>query len=254
MASGRLTLVIEVEGYDNQTRAVDVSLKMSSQMRKKITQWMIDRIRTRVQAGLDVAGKPFAPRKDGSPATLSRSGAMLAGIQPAKSSDISAVSKTKSLAQVGVTDVVNGDPNIRYPYYLQNGSDPERVKARKLKQLRDRLTKKQNRLARKMQEMSEIRGWSDERVQLYNAIEGVKSDISEIRAQIQDVESRTFSTLPAREWWGLTSSERATLEQALADWVHAMIDGAVGAACNPEAEPPDKVSARVDSEILKRFT
>jgi len=254
MASGRLTLVIEVDGYDSQTRAVDVSLKMSSQLKKKITQWMIDRIRTRVQAGLDVNGKPFEPQKDGSPATLSRSGAMLAGIQPAKSSDISGVSKTKALAQVGVTDIVNGDPNIRYPYYLQNGSDPERVKARKLKQLRDRLTKKQNRLARKMQEMSEIRGWSDERVRLYDAIEGVKSDISEIRSQLQDVGSRTFATLPAREWWGLTSSERATLEQALADWVHAMVAGAVGSACNPEAEPPDKVSARVEAEISKRFT
>lgn len=253
MAS-RLTLVIEVEGYDNQTRAVDVSLKMSSGLKKKIQQWMIDRIRARVQAGLDVDGKPFAPRADGSPATLSRSGAMLAGIQPAKSSDISAVSKTKSLAQVGVTDIVNGDPDIRYPYYLQNGSDPERVKARKLKQLRDRLTKKQNRLARKMQEMSEIRGWSDERVTLYNAIEGVKSDISEIRAQILDVESRSYTTLPARAWWGLTQSERATVEQALADWVHAMVAGAVGAACNPEAEPPDKVSSRVDAEIGARFT
>ena len=253
MAS-RLTLVIEVDGYDNQTRAVDVSLKMSSGLKKKITQWMIDRIRARVQAGLDIDGKPFAPRADGSPATLSRSGAMLAGIQPAKSSDISAVSKTKSLAQVGVTDIVNGDQDIRYPYYLHHGSDPERVKARKLKQLRDRLTKKQDRLARKMREMSEIRGWSDERVRLYDVITAIKSEIPILRAQILDVENRNFKTLPARAWWGLTASERATVEQALADWVHAMVAGAVGAACNPEAEPPDKVSARVDAEIASRFT
>lgn len=256
--SGRFVLVIEVEGYEDidDPKAFDVEMKMSSRLKKRIIQWMIDKIKTRVESGRDVNGDPFAPKKDGSPSNLNRTGALLAGIKAAKTSDINAAStKTKALVQLGITDIVNNDTDIRYPWYLHYGVDPEHIREKLIRRLHGRLYRKQNRLSRKYRELGEtsVRATAT-RMLLLDTIAGVKKDIWEINEAIFAAENKEFHTISARKWWGLTDEERAHLDEALSDWVHLMMEGTVGAACNPEKEPPDQVSKRVEAEIMKRFT
>ena len=256
--SGRFVLVIEVEGYEDQDKpkAFDVEMKMSSRLKKRIIQWMIDRIKSRVESGRDVNGDPFEPKKDGTPSTLNRTGALLAGIKTAKTSDINAAStKSKALVQLGITDIVKNDPDVRYPWYLHYGVEPERIREKLLRRLRGRLYWRESRLERKYRELSStsIRATAT-RMKLLDTIDGVKKDIYELREQMFAAENKEFHTIPARKWWGLTDEERAHLDEALSDWVHMMVEGTVGAACNPEKEPPEEVSKRVEAEIMKRFT
>lgn len=256
--SGRFVLVIEVEGYEDvdEPKAFDVEMKMSSRLKKRIIQWMIDKIKTRVESGRDVNGDPFAPKKDGTPSTLNRTGALLAGIKAAKTSDINAAStKTKALVQLGITDIVHNDPEVRYPWYLHYGVEPERIRAKLIYRLKSKIAYRKSRLERKYKELSStsIRATAT-RMKLLDTIDGVKRDIYQLNDQIFAAENREFHTVPARKWWGLTDEERALLDEALSDWVHLMMEGTVGAACNPEKEPPDQVSKRVETEIMKRFT
>lgn len=251
----RLTLVLAVEGYGSelQEREFEVRLRMASRVKNRIQQWMQAKVRARVQAGLDVDGQPFAPKKDGTPATLQGSGAMLHGISSAFGSDLRSETKTRTVAAVGITCRPKGDPQARYPWFLHNGVDPEHIRERELAKIQRKLQRKQDRLQRKTEGLATTKDTTKKWYYLQETVKGINSDIAELQKQQQEINAAQFHTLPARKWWGLTQSERDQVENALRDWVQQMIQAAIAEACNPAAAPSQEAVDQINQSIIARF-
>lgn len=251
----RLTLVISVAGYGEELseKEFDVQIRMMAPTKSRIQNWMRNKVQERVRAGLDVDGQPFKAKKDGNPATLIESGAMINGIKSARGADLRDATKTKTLAAVGITCVPGGDFEARYPWFLHNGVDPDHIREREGNKIKRKLQRKQERLQRKTTQAAETAETTKKWLYLMETAKGINQDITDLQKQLNEVNSAQFHTLPARHWWGLQASEREKVETAMKDWFWMMIEGTIAAACNPEENPPDKVAQSVANEIGQRF-
>ena len=251
----RLVLILEVEGYGSELtpREFELRLQMASRVKNRIQQWMQRKVKTRVAAGLDVEGNVFAPKKDGTPATLVQTGAMLNGVKSARGSDLRSGTKTQTLAAVGITCVPRGDFDARYPWFLHNGVDPEHIRERESAKIQRKLRRKQDRLQRKTEGLATTKDTTKKWYYLQETVNGINSDIAELQKQQLEINAAQFHTLPARQWWGLLQSERDQVENALRDWVRQMIMAAIAEACNPDEQPSDEAVEEINQEIIARF-
>ena len=244
-------LVIEVDGYKygiKEPVVTNISIQFPNECKNACQHWMIQRVVDRTQLGLDVNFRPFAPRVDGSPTTLTRTGAMLKNVKAARGSDLRA---RGALAAVGISCYLRG--KATYPWILHNGINEEKYKAKRLAVVDRMIKRKQDRLERKTKEITETSDATAKWEYLMELTRGIEQDIVDLQKRRAEIESAQVAAMPPREWWGLDETDQGRVESALADWVSAVVAGFVANACNPEKNDRTKAEKEADRAFLAKF-
>lgn len=249
----KFSMEISVDGYppDGAPAAVDVDIKFPPALKNLAQNWMIENVVSRTRAGRDIHGEPFLPlAKTGEPTNLTKTGAMLSGVRPAKGIDLQA---RGYIAAVGITC----DPGAgeRYPWIVNAGVNPEGYKQKRLEVVDRMIARKEARLIRKNEQADSIRNrltkkWDD----LQRTIEAIQGDLRELRKRRADIEAKKIKPQPPREWWGLDDSEREKINGGLSAWVRAVVSGVVGVACHPTKTTTAQVYAEADAAFRAAFS
>lgn len=244
-------LVLDVEGYDPTIKepvVTNVSINFPPECKNACQHWMIQRVVDRTQLGMDVNFRPFAPRTDGSPTNLTRTGAMLKNVKAARGSDLRA---RGALAAVGISCYLRD--KATYPWILHNGINQEKYKAKRLAVVDRMIKRKQDRLERKTKEITETSDATARWEYLMELTRGIEQDIADLQKRRAEIESAQVAAMPPREWWGLDDVDQNTVTSALKAWVTAIIEINIKYACNPSGPPKIEREREIDQKFLAIF-
>ena len=211
---------------NNHTTAAteSVGIKFPPQLRKLCDGWIMDKLRSRVAAGLDVDGQPFAPLSDGTPTNVTKSGSMVNELRSATSSELKRgrygmkLDNRDMIAEVGITE----DNGKRYPWVVHYGRHRKGFRGSRqyyMRQLRT-IAYLQAKLARAA---------TDKGRRFYQA----KIHAAQMRARTaneviaEKLAGRSLFAAPPRAWFGLRADEQAQLNRGIYAWVRDVIEGAV---------------------------
>lgn len=247
-------LVLDVDGYDPTIKepvVTNISINFPPECKNACQHWMRDRVVDRTMLGMDVNFRPFAPRADGSPTNLTRTGAMLKNVKAARGSDVRAKG---SLVAVGISCYFKDRGyQAHYPWILHNGVNEENYKSKRVEVVDRMIKRKQERLQRKTEALlltSDATAKWDYLMALKSKIEG---DIVDLQKRRAEIEARDIQAMPPREWWGLDDVDQSVVTSALKAWVTAIIEINVKYACNPSGPPKVEREREIDQRFLAIF-
>ena len=249
--AAKFSIELSVDGWSDETtpKALDVELKFPSQLKSLANNWMIQNVVERTRGGRDIHGEPFAKLAGSEePTNLTRSGAMLAGVRPAKGSDLQA---RGYIAAVGITC----DPGAgeRYPWIVNAGVNPEGYKAKRLAVVERMIARKEARLIRKTNQAAQTNTMTKKWEKLQDTIDAIEGDLRELRKRKADIEGKKIRPQPPREWWGLDENARERVNSALSVWVKLIVAGSVGVACHPLKTTTEQVYQEANAAFRAAF-
>lgn len=244
-------LVIEVDGYGYGVKepvTTNISINFPNPCKNSCQQWMIRRVVDRTRMGLDVDFQPFAPKVDGSPTNLTKTGAMLGNVKAARGSDLRA---RGALAAVGISCYLTGRET--YPWILHNGINEENYKKKRTAVVDRMIARKQARLQRKTEAIAKTSEVTMKWEYLMDLKAGIEIDITELQKRRAEIESTEVAAMPPRQWWGLSDDDQDRVESALQEWVSAVVASFVKNACNPRENDRTALEKEADQAFLNKF-
>lgn len=233
----KFSIVIKVETLPSgrkvdspDPRVISRNLTMPKKLRTLIEDRMRGWVLRRTEAGVDVNGRPFAPKKDGTPATLRRTGTMLASVRGASASDIrqnvGRFSHQRAVAWAGlVCDVPNTARRV-YPYvvnYGKNLGDGTKIKAQEVR-YRRMIERKQRRLSQYALQYG------------LHTVQRMADELRRAQDKLRELMSIDPGKMfPGREWFGLTPDEQELVETYLQEWAWAATDALVSGCLDPRS-------------------
>lgn len=224
----KFSFTIEVEGQEKPPKKMVYDLKLPKKLETMGEDEMCEWCEAQLRSGRDVFGAPFAPKADGSPATLIKTGAMVEGIVSSDWIPKWMVGRDT----IGLLGITNNEPT--YPWVLNAGVNPGKYKSDRIYKLNKRIQKKLDRKRRKLEEIAGTSELTMKWENLMETVNGIDKDVEELRRQIAEIEAKKVIGLPPRPWWGLMEDKREKIYRALREWLSTLIDGVVANACNPE--------------------
>lgn len=228
MAVNKFSMSIQVEGQESEPKQIQYDLKLPKKLKKMASDEMCEWVREQVKTGKDVYGRPYAPKADGTPATLIRTGTLLEGI--VESQWVNYWCKDEDIAVVGITHNLD-----TYPWVLNAGVNPRKHIFKQSDKIRAKIKRKLDRRARKLDQLSQTSDLTTKWEKIQDTIMGIDDDLKELRQLLIDTENQKITGLPPRPWWGLADEKRDRVYAALSGWLTKLIDGVVANACNPQA-------------------
>lgn len=228
MAVNKFSMSIQVEGQESEPKQIQYDLRLPKKLKKMASDEMCDWVREQVKTGKDVYGRTYAPKADGTPATLIRTGKLLDGI--VESQWLNYWSKNEDIAVVGITHILD-----TYPWVLNAGVNPRKHIFKQSDKIMGKIKRKLDRRARKIDQLSQTSDLTNKWKKIQDTIMAIDGDLRELRQLLIDVENQHITGLPARQWWGLADEKRDRVYAALRGWLTTLIDGVVANACNPQA-------------------
>lgn len=219
----KFQILLTINGYMSKTTE-SVGIKFPPQLRKLCDGWIMDKLRARVAAGLDVDGQPFAPLADGTSTNVTNTGSMVSELRSATSSELKKgrygmkLDNRDMIAEVGITE----DNGKRYPWVVHYGRHRKGFRGSRqyyMRQLRT-IAYLQAKLART---------GTDKGRRFYQA----KIHAAQMRARTanevitEKLAGRSLFAAPPRAWFGLRADEQAQLNRGIYAWVRDVIEGAV---------------------------
>lgn len=247
-------LVIAVDGYDptiKESIVTNISINFPNECKNACQHWMINRVVDRTMLGFDVNFRPFAPRADGSPTNLTRTGAMLKNVKAARGSDLRAKG---SLVAVGISCYLKDRGfQAHYPWILHNGVNEENYKSKRVEVVDRMIKRKQDRLQRKTEAIAATKETTMRWEYLMDLKRGIEKDITDLQKRRAEIEARDIQAMPPREWWGLDDVDQDKVESALKAWVSAVVASFVQRACNPEKTDRTAAEKEADRAFMAQF-
>ena len=228
MAVNKFSMSIQVEGQESEPKQIQYDLKLPKKLKKMASDEMCDWVRDQVKTGKDVFGRPYAPKADGTPATLIRTGKLLEGI--VESEWLNYWAKNEDIAVVGITH-----NEKTYPWVLNAGVNPRKHIFKQSDKIRAKIQRKLDRRARKIDQLAKTSDLTNKWEDIQETIVFIDRDLRELRQLLIDTENQKITGLPPRPWWGLADEKRERVYAALSGWLTKLIDGVVANACNPQA-------------------
>lgn len=244
-------LILEVDGYDYGVKepvVTNISINFPNECKNACQRWMIDRVVSRTRQGVDVHGQPFAPRIDGSPTNLTKTGAMLQNVKAARGSDLRA---RGALAAVGISCYLRGKET--YPWILHNGISADNYKKKRIAVVDRMIRRKQDRLQRKTEAIAKANEVTMRWEYLMDLKRGIEQDIADLQKRRAMIEAASVAAMPPREWWGLDEVDQEKVESALKTWVSAVVASFVQKACNPEKTDRTAAEKEADRAFMAQF-
>lgn len=227
MAKNKFSVSIQVEGQEKEPKKIQYDLKLPRKLKKMASEQMCEWVKEQVKTGHDVYGRPYAPKADGTPATLIKTGALLDGI--IESEWLNYWQHSEDIAVVGITHVDDS-----YPWVLNFGVNPRKHIWKQSDKIEAKIKRKLARRERKINQLAEtnesLKKWDD----IQEVIMGIDDDLRELRQLLIDTQNKKITGLPPRPWWGLLDDKRDAVYAAMSNWLVTLIDNIVANACNPE--------------------
>lgn len=258
MGKADFNIEIYIDGYGAKydRKTVAVMMKFPKDLETKTADYIKNIVVNRTRAGLDMDGQPFAPKKDGTPSTLTDTGAMLEGVFGGGYTTLKKygggfqVPARHLLINCGITCAPNGEWE-HYPFVNNNGVSAERYRQRNVDRIDRKLSRKIARLNRKKEDLAKADPARAKYEHLLDTIDGIERDMTQLmKDRIEAANAKVVGRV-ARRWWGLDDQKSDKLFAALSAWVKTMIAGVVAISCNPGATKISDVEREARRELVQ---